>query len=101
MNDPHPVYPGGPSCNPYCPGEHSMYHDGYADGYATPRSCCTPDDGHSHWWGCIRCGVDRPASDRLREALERIEAMVDDDKPLPLVRIRDEARAALTMEDRP
>ena len=29
----HAVYPGGPSCNPNCPGEHSMYHDGYADGY--------------------------------------------------------------------
>jgi hypothetical protein len=29
----HPVYPGGPPCNPSCPGPSSMYHDGYADGY--------------------------------------------------------------------
>jgi len=29
----HSVYPGGPPCNPNCPGESSMYHDGYADGY--------------------------------------------------------------------
>ena len=33
MTTPHPVYPGGPPCNPNCPGESSMYHDGYADGY--------------------------------------------------------------------
>jgi hypothetical protein len=29
----HPVYPGGPDCQPNCPGPWSMYHDGYADGY--------------------------------------------------------------------
>jgi hypothetical protein len=29
----HLVYPGGPNCNPNCPGEGSMYHDGYADGH--------------------------------------------------------------------
>lgn len=30
----HPVYPGGPDCNPNgCPGPGSVYHDGYADGY--------------------------------------------------------------------
>jgi hypothetical protein len=29
----HPVYPGGPDCQPNCPGPWSQYHDGYADGY--------------------------------------------------------------------
>jgi hypothetical protein len=29
----HPVYPGGPPCNPYCEGDWSTYHDGYGDGY--------------------------------------------------------------------
>jgi hypothetical protein len=29
----HPIYPGGPPCQPNCPGAGSMYHDGYADGY--------------------------------------------------------------------
>jgi hypothetical protein len=29
----HPVYPGGPDCQPNCPGPWSDYHDGYADGY--------------------------------------------------------------------
>jgi hypothetical protein len=29
----HPVYPGGPPCQPSCPGEWSTYHDGYADGF--------------------------------------------------------------------
>jgi hypothetical protein len=29
----HPVYPGGPDCNPHCPGPWSEYHDGYGDGY--------------------------------------------------------------------
>ena len=29
----HPVYVGGPMCNPHCPGEYSAYHEGYSDGY--------------------------------------------------------------------
>jgi hypothetical protein len=33
MSEEHVVYPGGPLCQPNCPGPWSMYHDGYADGY--------------------------------------------------------------------
>ena len=29
----HPIYAGGPKCNPHCPGEYSSYHEGYSDGY--------------------------------------------------------------------
>lgn len=44
----HEVYPGGPPCQPNCPGEWSMYHDGYADGHESGESfmsggATTPD----------------------------------------------------------
>lgn len=42
---PHPVYPGGPPCQPNCPGSWSTYHEGYADGYAIAEAARPVDDG--------------------------------------------------------
>lgn len=42
-NRPHPVYPGGPICSPGCGGEHTIFHEAYAEGYeAAERGA---DDG--------------------------------------------------------
>lgn len=42
MSEPHPAYPGGPVCQPNCPGPWSSYHDGYADGYESARASARP-----------------------------------------------------------
>ena len=54
----HVVYPGGPQCNPYCPGEYSSYHEGYSDGYwrATDDEAALTPGGKSHEHDIDLCG---------------------------------------------
>jgi len=78
----HSVYPGGPDCQPNCPGPWSSYHDGYADGYSR--------------------GEDE-ARAPLVAALERIAVSAEDIADLaPFPRkVAKQARAALSREDQP
>jgi hypothetical protein len=54
MTADHLVYPGGPTCQPNCPGEHSMYHDGYADGYENAEAAAKRhapwNETNPDWW---------------------------------------------------
>lgn len=61
----HAVYPGGPACQPNCPGESSAYHDGYADGYENAEVILAAE-------GWAPAMTDRP--ERAVEALSLREA---------------------------
>jgi hypothetical protein len=38
----HPVWAGGPDCDPSCPGDWSAYHDGYAWGREQAETAAAP-----------------------------------------------------------